>query len=105
MRRRRGIPPSPRRPRTRSPRRDGEADVFASARAPLAEEGRRRGEGRAGAEIPVRSDRGRLVADDIGKERINPDYSCVGRSKGLAELRGVTRAVAWPESRERADRG
>ncbi len=51
----------------------------------------------------MRSDRGRLIADDIGKERINPGYSCVGRSKGLAELRGVTRAFAWLE--RRPDRG
>ncbi|MGD0763033.1 MAG: hypothetical protein ABR929_07565 [Roseiarcus sp.] len=75
------------------------------ARAPLAEEGRRRGQGRAGAEIRIRSDRGRLIADDIGKERINPGNSCAGRSKGLAELRGVTRAFVWLESRGRADRG
>jgi mannonate dehydratase len=43
--------------------------------------------------------------DDIGKERINPGYSCVGRLKDLAELRGVMRAFAWLESQGRSDRG
>ncbi len=60
-------------------------------------------QGRAGAEVPMRPDCGRVVADGIGKKRINPGYSCVGRSRGLAELRGVTRAFAWLE--RRADRG
>ena len=84
---------------------DGDTDMVALVRALLAEERRRRGQGRADAEIPMRPDHGHLIADDIGKERINPGYSCVGRLKGLAELRGVMRAFAWQESRTPADRG
>ncbi|MGD0186598.1 MAG: mannonate dehydratase [Roseiarcus sp.] len=82
---------------------DGDTDMVALVRALLAEESRRRRQGRADAQIPMRPDHGHLLADDIGKERINPGYSCVGRLKGLAELRGVMRTFAWLESRRQAD--
>lgn len=60
----------------------------------LAEEQRRKDAGEAGWMIPMRPDHGHLLADDIGKARINPGYSLIReRLKGLAELRGVMRAT------------
>jgi mannonate dehydratase len=78
---------------------EGATDMVALVGALMEEEARRRGEGRSDAEIPMRPDHGHLLADDIAKERINPGYSCVGRLKGLAELRGVMHTFAWFEAR------
>ncbi len=72
---------------------EGSTDMAAVILALMQEEARRRKEGRADWQIPMRPDHGHLLADDIGKERINPGYSLIGRLKGLAELRGIMRAV------------
>ncbi|RFC69134.1 MULTISPECIES: mannonate dehydratase [Mesorhizobium] len=66
----------------------GDTDMVRVVAALLAEENRRRGEGRADWEIPMRPDHGHAIVDDIGK-KVNPGYSCIGRLKGLAELRGI----------------
>ena len=71
---------------------DGRVDMVAVVAALMREEERRAAEGREDAVIPMRPDHGHLLVDDIGK-RVNPGYSCIGRLKGLAELRGVMRAV------------
>ncbi len=70
----------------------GETDMVRLVAALMAEEDRRRAEGRPDAEIPMRPDHGHLLGDD-GEKRVNPGYSFIGRLKGLAELRGVMHTV------------
>jgi mannonate dehydratase len=71
---------------------EGGADMVAVIDALLAEERSRKAAGQVDWEIPMRPDHGHLLADDVGK-KTNPGYSLVGRLKGLAELRGVARAI------------
>ncbi|HEY1783101.1 MAG TPA: mannonate dehydratase [Roseiarcus sp.] len=70
----------------------GETDMVLLVATLMAEEDRRRAEGRPDAEIPMRPDHGHLLGDD-GRKRVNPGYSFIGRLKGLAELRGVMQTV------------
>lgn len=71
----------------------GSTDMPAVVLALLEEQDRRRAEGRADWQIPLRPDHGHLLADDIAKDRINPGYSLIGRLRGLAELRGVMHGI------------
>ncbi|WP_225771955.1 mannonate dehydratase [Inquilinus sp. Marseille-Q2685] len=71
---------------------EGGADMVAIIDALMAEERARKAAGRADWEIPMRPDHGHLLADDVHK-KTNPGYSLIGRLKGLAELRGVARAI------------
>ena len=70
----------------------GETDMVALIATLMDEESRRRVEGRADDEIPMRPDHGHLLGVDRLK-RMNPGYSFIGRLKGLAELRGVMQTV------------
>jgi mannonate dehydratase len=78
----------------------GSSDIPAVILALLNEQERRQNEGRGDWQIPVRPDHGHLLADDIGKERINPGYSLIGRLKGLAEIRGVMHGISTAKAAE-----
>ena len=71
----------------------GQTDMVDLVDAVLAEEARRRAEGREDAVIPMRPDHGQDILDDIGRGG-QPGYPAIGRLKGLAELRGAEMALS-----------
>lgn len=76
---------------------DSDIDMVAVIKQLLSEEKRRRCEGFIDNEIYIRPDHGHQMMDDINKT-VNPGYSGIGRLKGLAEIRGVIRALSTIES-------
>ncbi len=72
---------------------DSDIDMIAVIRELLNEETRRASDGDEGQNIFIRPDHGFQMLDDIGKS-VNPGYSAIGRLKGLAEIRGVIRALS-----------
>ena len=71
---------------------NGDTDMVSTIRALMAEETRRKTEGRADWEIPMRPDHGQSLLCDLDRKMM-PGYPLVGRLRGLAELRGVMAAA------------
>ena len=76
----------------------GSVDMPAVVRSLLDEQDRRRSEGREDWQIPLRPDHGHTMMDDLPKPAgITPGYSCIGRMRGLAELRGLMMGLRFGE--------
>ena len=71
----------------------GDTDMVATIRALLAEQERRKAEGRTDWQIPMRPDHGQAMLDDFSRDSM-PGYPLTGRMRGLAELRGVMAALS-----------
>jgi mannonate dehydratase len=68
---------------------DGDVDMVAVLKALMRENATRpKGQG-----IVMRPDHGHRMLDDLADRKVTPGYTAIGRLKGLAELRGIMKAL------------
>ena len=76
----------------------GSVDIPAVMSELLSEQDRRRGAGRSDWQLAFRPDHGHTMMDDLSKTiETTPGYSCIGRMRGLAELRGVMHGLRYAQ--------
>ena len=75
---------------------EGDIDFVKIINMILIEEKKRK-ENNQDYHIPMRPDHGHSLLDDK-KKKLNPGYSCIGRMKGLAEIRGIIKALNQEQS-------
>ncbi len=69
---------------------EGSVDMFAVLMSMLLEQACRIRNGDSRWQLSFRPDHGHTIMDDLRKPDVsNPGYSCLGRMRGLAELRGL----------------
>lgn len=69
---------------------EGSVDMYAVVSQVLEEMNRRKQAGRTDWQLAFRPDHGHRMLDDLKKPPVpNPGYSCIGRMRGLAEIRGL----------------
>ena len=66
--------------------------MYAVMKNIILEQKKRLDNGRDDIAIPMRPDHGQEILDDIARAA-QPGYPAIGRLKGLAELRGIERAL------------
>lgn len=76
---------------------EGDTDMPALVAVLLAEEKRRRKDGRRDADVPFRPDHGHALLTDEGRNT-HPGYPLIGRLRGLAELRGVIAGLTYADA-------
>lgn len=77
----------------------GSVNMPAVVRALLDEQDRRLQTGRSDWQLAMRPDHGHTIMDDLAKPPgITPGYSCIGRMRGLSELRGLMHGLRHAES-------
>jgi mannonate dehydratase len=73
----------------------GSVDMSAVVTSLLKEQTRRYRAGRTDFQLSFRPDHGHVMLDDLHKPPVkNPGYTCIGRMRGLAELRGLQHGIS-----------